>query len=126
MPVALSAFFESIDFEDAIRNAISIGGDSDTIAAITGAIAEAFYGVPNDLWQKAKVFLTEDLERDVELIYDIILNNPTPLDDSYFSREELLLLPRKEQVKYLRRFRKVIRSSPGLRDFLGEVDDSKE
>ncbi len=44
VPQALQAFFESTDFEDAIRNAISIGGDSDTIACITGGIAEAFYG----------------------------------------------------------------------------------
>lgn len=44
VPQALQAFFESISFEDSICNAISIGGDSDTIAAITGSIAEAFYG----------------------------------------------------------------------------------
>ena len=49
VPQALQAFFESIDFEDAIRNAISIGGDSDTIAAITGSIAEAFYGIPSHI-----------------------------------------------------------------------------
>lgn len=48
VPVALEAFFESTDFEDAIRNAVSVGGDSDTIAAMAGAIAEAFYGVPED------------------------------------------------------------------------------
>lgn len=46
VPQAMEAFFESADFEDAIRIAISVGGDSDTIAAITGSIAEAFYGVP--------------------------------------------------------------------------------
>lgn len=44
VPEALIAFLESTDFEDAIRNAISIGGDSDTLACITGGIAEAFYG----------------------------------------------------------------------------------
>jgi ADP-ribosylglycohydrolase len=44
VPQALQAFFEAADYEDAIRNAISIGGDSDTIACITGGIAEAFYG----------------------------------------------------------------------------------
>lgn len=46
VPQAFEAFFESTDFEDAIKNAVSIGGDSDTIAAITGGIAEAYYGVP--------------------------------------------------------------------------------
>lgn len=42
VPQALEAFFESTSFEDAIRNAISVGGDSDTLAAITGGIAEAY------------------------------------------------------------------------------------
>ena len=44
VPQAIVAFLESTDFEDAIRNAISLGGDSDTLAAITGSIAEAAYG----------------------------------------------------------------------------------
>jgi ADP-ribosylglycohydrolase len=44
VPQAITAFLESTDFEDAIRNAISLGGDSDTIACIAGSIAEAFYG----------------------------------------------------------------------------------
>ena len=46
VPEAIIAFLESGDFESAIRGAISIGGDSDTIAAMTGALAEAAYGVP--------------------------------------------------------------------------------
>jgi ADP-ribosylglycohydrolase len=45
VPAAAVAFFESADFEDAVRNAVSLGGDADTLACITGAIAEAFYGV---------------------------------------------------------------------------------
>ena len=61
-PQAIQAFLESTDFEDAIRNAISIGGDSDTIAAMTGAIAEAYYGVPPALEAKALSYLTEDLK----------------------------------------------------------------
>lgn len=44
VPEAMIAFLESCDFEDAIRKAVSIGGDSDTLACITGGIAEAFYG----------------------------------------------------------------------------------
>lgn len=43
MPQAIRAFLESTDFEDAVRNAVSLGGDSDTLAAITGSIALAFY-----------------------------------------------------------------------------------
>ena len=49
VPQAIVAFLESADFEDAIRTAVSLGGDSDTIAAITGSIAEAFYGIPDDI-----------------------------------------------------------------------------
>ena len=50
-----------LDFEDCIRNAISIGGDSDTIGAITGAIAEAYYGIPNEMREKAKSYLNDEL-----------------------------------------------------------------
>ena len=57
VPQALEAFFESNSFEDAIRNAISIGGDSDTIAAITGSIAEAFYGADEDMKETALSYL---------------------------------------------------------------------
>lgn len=46
VPQAFEAFFEADGFEDTIRNAISLGGDSDTLAAIAGSIAEAYYGVP--------------------------------------------------------------------------------
>lgn len=52
VPQAMIAFLESTDFEDAIRNAISLGGDSDTLAAITGGIAKAAYGVPRELKDK--------------------------------------------------------------------------
>lgn len=58
VPQALQAFFESESFEDAIRNAISIGGDSDTIGAITGSVAEAYYGVP----KKMKKFVQGKLD----------------------------------------------------------------
>lgn len=61
VPQALAAFFESTDFEDAIRNAISIGGDSDTLAAITGGVAEAYYGVPTHIRKQALTFLDERL-----------------------------------------------------------------
>lgn len=61
VPQALMAFFESTDFEDAIRNAISIGGDSDTLAAICGGVAEAYYGVPSDIRKHALTFLDKQL-----------------------------------------------------------------
>lgn len=61
VPQALEAFFESTSFEDAIRNAISVGGDSDTLAAITGGIAEAYYGVSDALKQQALGYLDNRL-----------------------------------------------------------------
>ena len=57
VPQALEAFFESTSFEDAIRNAVSIGGDSDTIAAIAGGVAEAYYGIPEEIRKHALTFL---------------------------------------------------------------------
>ena len=72
IPYAVEAFIESESFEDAIRNTISIGGDSDTLAAITGAIAEAYYGVPDELWEQAKSYLEVDgggLADTIEQVY---------------------------------------------------------
>ena len=54
---AMIAFNESYDYEDAIRNAIALGGDSDTIAAITGGFAAAYYGIPQDLIDKGVQYL---------------------------------------------------------------------
>jgi len=61
VPQAIMAFLESTSFEDAIRNAISIGGDSDTLAAITGGIAQAYFGIPADIRDHALLFLDERL-----------------------------------------------------------------
>ncbi|MDD4802722.1 MAG: ADP-ribosylglycohydrolase family protein [Syntrophomonas sp.] len=61
VPQAIVAFLESETFEDAIRNAISIGGDSDTLAAIAGAIAEAYYGIPLSLKHKALTYLDDEM-----------------------------------------------------------------
>ena len=61
VPEALEAFFESSDFEDAVRTAVSLGGDSDTIAAMAGSVAEAYYGVPADLIRRTVPFLDRDL-----------------------------------------------------------------
>ena len=65
VPEAMIAFFESTDFEDAIRNAVSLGGDTDTLGAITGSIAEAFYGIPDALIEECKKRIYEDDMRSV-------------------------------------------------------------
>ena len=62
MPEAIIAFLDSSDYEDAIRLAISLGGDADTLACITGGIAEAFYGsVPQHIAEPALQILDRDL-----------------------------------------------------------------
>jgi type I restriction enzyme M protein len=63
LPQALACFFEGESYEDVIRNCISIGGDSDTIAAIAGGIAEAYYGVPENMKTKVRSFLDSRLLR---------------------------------------------------------------
>ena len=67
VPQALIAFLESASFEDAIRNAISLGGDADTLACITGGIAEAFYGgVPDEIASEVRSRLHPDLLKIVD------------------------------------------------------------
>ena len=66
VPEAIIAFLESVDFEDAIRNAISLGGDSDTLAAITGSIAEAAYGIEKEIADRALLYLDAPLRE----VYD--------------------------------------------------------
>ena len=61
MSQAIIAFLESTDSEDALRTSVSLGGDSNTLAAITGSIAEAFYGVPEELRQECRKRLTPEL-----------------------------------------------------------------
>lgn len=62
VPEAIIAFLESNSYEDAVRNAVSLGGDSDTLACITGGIADAFYGgVPDYIREKVKEILTDSL-----------------------------------------------------------------
>ena len=62
VPEAIISFLDSTSYEDALRNAISLGGDSDTLACITGGIAEAFYqGIPDDIQNKVRKILAPNL-----------------------------------------------------------------
>ncbi|AUI66471.1 MULTISPECIES: ADP-ribosylglycohydrolase family protein [Glaesserella] len=61
VPQAIIAFLEADSFENAIRLAVSLGGDSDTLAAIAGSIAEAFYPLPDKMHQTAAYFLTQEM-----------------------------------------------------------------
>ena len=67
VPEAIIAFLESVSFEDALRNAVSLGGDSDTLACITGGIAEAFYGMPQELRDETLKRLPEEMRATYEL-----------------------------------------------------------
>ena len=69
VPQAIYCFLESKDFENAIRISLSIGGDSDTIAAITGALAESYYGVPEDLIEKVNPYLRDYMNTVLEKYY---------------------------------------------------------
>lgn len=61
VPQAISAFIDSDNFEDCIKLAISLGGDSDTLAAIAGSIAEAYYGIPRRLTDKCEQYLPVEM-----------------------------------------------------------------
>ena len=66
VPQAIICALQADNFEEAVRNAISIGGDSDTIGCITGGIAEAIYGVPTTIRDRGMSYLKEDLKQVVE------------------------------------------------------------
>lgn len=61
VPEAVTAFLEGNDFEDVIRNAVSLGGDTDTLACIAGSMAEAFYPVSEELKKKCRSLIEEDM-----------------------------------------------------------------
>lgn len=73
VPEAIIAFLESKDFEDAVRNAVSLGGDTDTLGAITGSIAEAFYGIPAVLIAECKSRIDKGLMTAVLDEFDHVL-----------------------------------------------------
>jgi len=89
VPQALIAFFDSTGFEDAIRKAIFRGGDSDTIAAMTGSIAQAYYGVPDEITAEVFSRLPEDLaiitEQFTKKYIDPNFQRPPPIDHSWRS-----------------------------------------
>ena len=75
VPKAIISFFESENFEDAIRNAVSLGGDSDTLAAMAGSIAEAFYSVPKNLITECRKYLPQDILEVVDKFNKSVIKN---------------------------------------------------
>lgn len=72
VPQAIRAFLEGGDYESTVRLAVSIGGDSDTIACIAGSIAEAYYGMPENLKAEALNRLSSGLREDVKKYFDFL------------------------------------------------------
>lgn len=66
VPQAITCALEGTDYEDAVRNAISIGGDADTLACITGGIAEVMFGLPDEIAKTARTNLSDDLTEVVD------------------------------------------------------------
>lgn len=66
VPQAIYTFLESNSFEETIRNAISIGGDTDTIACIAGSLAESYYGIPEELLEQVKPYLKDYMKELLE------------------------------------------------------------
>lgn len=69
VPVALRIMSESNGFENAIRKAVAWGGDSDTIAAMVGSMAEVYYGIPHVILQQAVIYLPDDIFKVIERFY---------------------------------------------------------
>lgn len=74
VPEAIIAFLEAKDFEDAIRNAVSLGGDTDTLGAITGSIAEAYYGIPEWLITECRKRINKDMRIILDDFNDVLSN----------------------------------------------------
>lgn len=72
VPQAIFCFLESTSFEDCLRKSISIGGDTDTIAAISCSIAECFYGIPNELREQVLSYIPQDYQKIIKSFYSII------------------------------------------------------
>jgi type I restriction enzyme M protein len=82
VPQALEAFFEATSFEDAIRNAVSIGGDVDTTAAIAASIAEAEWGIHDDMIKTAISYIDRDSKGIVKAMSNVV----APMEHNLLSR----------------------------------------
>ena len=70
VPEAITAFLEGTDFEDVISTAVSLGGDCDTLTCIAGGMAEAFYGIPEDIKRECRKRLRGDMLEVVDIAYE--------------------------------------------------------
>ena len=78
VPEAIIAFLEAKDFEDTIRNAVSLGGDTATLGAITGSIAEAYFGIPEALRSECRNRINKDMRDVVDTFYSLVRKDDSP------------------------------------------------
>ena len=89
VPEAITAFLEGTDFEDVIRTAVSLGGDCDTLTCIAGGIAEAFYGVPEELKEECRKRLPEDM-REVLDRFEQMVHSGAGYHDPFLEGNEII------------------------------------
>ena len=90
VPEAITAFLEGTDFEDVIRTAVSLGGDCDTFTCIAGAMAEAFYGIPDEMKEECRKRLPEDMLEVLDRFEQKMLEKNPPFHDSFLDGNELI------------------------------------
>lgn len=73
VPESIICFLDSNSFEDCIRNCVSLGGDADTMAAIAGGIAEAYYGVPKEIEEKINEYLSDEFVEILKRFKNLII-----------------------------------------------------
>lgn len=89
MPEAFECFLEGESYEDTLRNVAYIGGDTDTLGAIAGAIAEAFWGIPIGIQVKGKEYLENDMLSVVDRFYRMIHVTVQDYDDEYVKNQRI-------------------------------------
>ena len=88
VPVALKIISISTDFEDAVRRAVSLGADADTLGAIVGSIAEAVWGIPEPIKEKALSYLPQEMLRVVDELYGRVGGNLPDVEEERRAMEE--------------------------------------
>ena len=98
VPEAITAFLEGESFEDVIRNAVSLGGDCDTLTCIAGAMAEAFFGVPEDLKQTCREYLDETMLEVMERFEKRISGEDREAEDAAYQELLRIIYSEDEEV----------------------------
>lgn len=90
VPEAITAFLEGKDFENVIRTAVSLGGDCDTLTCIAGSIAEAFYGVPEEMLEECRKRLPEDMLEVLDRFEETVNNRQEACRDHFLDGNEMI------------------------------------